>query len=92
MEFKREQLNSVLRHRNDIEAVKIKGIEGNDLIIERFNGKTERFPVSYPAEYKEGKYIDMVFFNTGSRSYGMRYIGHTPPQFYPDAGVEKDEV
>ena len=85
MEFKQEQLTTVSRHRNSIETVKIMDIRGTDLILERFNGKTERFPVSYLAGYEIGQYLDVVFFNTGKSSHGMKLIGHTPPQFRPDA-------
>lgn len=85
MEFQKIQLTTVSRHRNGIEPIKIAAIKGNNLILERFNGRTQQFPVSYPAGYEIGQYLDVVFFNTGNSSHGMRYIGITPPQFCPDA-------
>lgn len=90
MEFKRIQLSGSLRHMNSIEVVKIADIEEGGLILERFNGKREKFPVLYSARYKIGEYLDMVFFNTGNSSHGMKFIGHTPPQFYPNAEEKGD--
>lgn len=84
MEFKQEQLTTVLRHRNNIEAVKITNISDGNLILERFNGKTEKMPVSYPARYRVGQFLDVIIFKTGNSSHGMKLVGITPPEFYPE--------
>lgn len=85
MEFKKEQLSTISRYRNSIEVAKIVNIQGGNLVIERFNGQTERFPVSYAGGYEIGQYIDIQFFRTGNSSHTLKLIGHTPEQFYPDA-------
>lgn len=85
MEFKKEQLSTISRYRNSIEVAKIVKIQGNNLTIERFNGDTETFPVSYAGDYAPEQFIDIQFFRTGSSSHTLKLIGHTPEQFYPDA-------
>lgn len=83
MTFKNEQLTAIGRHVNFIEAVKIIDIEKSNLVLERFNGEKDKFPISRPAEYEIGKYVDVIFFNNGC-SHGIKLVGHTPEQFYPD--------
>lgn len=77
------QLTTISRHINSIEVAKIIGIKGNELTIERFNGQSERFPVSYAGGYETGQYCDIQYLRTGSSSHALKLIGHTPPEFYP---------
>lgn len=81
MEFKKEQLTSISRYRNNIEAAKIINIQGNDLTIERFNGQALHFPTSYAREYEIGQYIDIQYFKTGDSSHTLKLIGITPKEF-----------
>lgn len=66
MEFKKEQLTTISRYRNSIEVAKITDIKGNDLTIERFNGKTLHFPISHAEGYEIGQYIDIQYFRLGT--------------------------
>lgn len=84
MEYKKEQLSTVFRHTNSIEAALITEIKGNDFTIERFNGQTLHFPVNCAGDYEPGQYIDIQYFRTGGSSHTMKLIGHTPPEFIPD--------
>lgn len=86
MEFKQEQLTTISRYKNSIEAAKITNIQGSNLTIERFNGQAERFPVSYMC-YEVGQYVDIQYFKNGNSSHTLKLVGHTPPQFCPDAGA-----
>ena len=85
MEFQKIQLTNISRHRNSIEVAKITSINGNNITIERFNGDTETFPINHLGDYAPDQYIDIQYFRTGSSSYTLKLIGHTPPQFYPEA-------
>lgn len=93
MNYDKIQLSTISRHRNNVETVKITDIQGNNLIFE-LHGRAENFPVSYPAEFKVGEYIDVIFFNnSGSRnSHGIKLVGHTPPEFCSDAKAVKNDV
>lgn len=90
MEYKREQTTAILRYRNSIRAFRVLAIQGNNLIVRNSydRNKTACFTVSEPDEYKVGGYVDMVFTKTGSNSYTIELIGHTPTQFTPKGNVE----
>lgn len=90
MKYKHEQTTTILRHRNSIRAYRILDIQGNNLII-RSNldkEKTMEFAVSDPDNYKVNDYVDMVFTRTGSSSYRIELIGHTPSTFTPNNGID----
>lgn len=46
------------------------------------------FAVSDPDNYKVNDYVDMVFTWMGSSSYKIELIGHTPPTFTPNNGID----
>lgn len=91
MEYKKEQLTTLSRHINFIEIAKVKEIDGNDLILERFNGQTERFPTSCIGDYAPNQCVDIQYFNTGSNSHTLRLLGHTPQEFIKSNTIGKDE-
>ena len=82
--FKKEQLTTVSRHRNSIEAAKIVNIDKNSMTIERFNGQTLNFPVSNSVGYEIEGYCDIQYFRTGNASHTMKLVGVTPKEFIPD--------
>ena len=90
MNYKQEQTTTILRHRNSIKAYKILDIQGNNLIIRNNLDKSKmiEFAVSEPGNYKVGSYVDMIFTRMGSSSHRIELIGHTPPEFMPDNGVD----
>lgn len=90
MEYRREQTTSALRRRNSIKSFKILAVQNSNLIVRNSldRSKTAKFAVSEPDEYNVGDCVDMVFIKTGSNSYSMELIGHTPPEFTPKGNVE----
>lgn len=90
MAYKHEQTTVILRLRNSIRAFKILDIKGNNLITRNnFNkDKTVEFEVLNPDNYNIGDYVDMIFFRTGSSSYRIELIGHTPSGFMPVNGED----
>lgn len=90
MEYRREQMITTLRRRNSIRAFRILDVQGNNLIVRNSldRSKTAKFAVSEPDEYKVGDCVDMIFIKTGSSSYSIELIGHTPEEFIPKGNVE----
>ena len=91
MEFQKEQLTTLSRYRSNITVRQILDIKNGNLIMRTWNkgDDTCRIPVSKPLlpMYHIGDFVDMVILRTGNASYSARLVGHTPPQFYPDAEV-----
>lgn len=90
MNYKQEQTSNIKRRRSGITAHKILAIKGNNLTI-RKNLKepnTMDFSVLDARHYKAGEYVDMVIIKTGDHSSTTKLIGHTPPEFVPDNGVD----
>lgn len=92
-----EQLTAHSRKMNGIQAFKIFGVEGKEIIVqlprEFGEGKTTEIPLSNEAlnVCEVGMYVDLVFsFSVYggeiSDSYTVKFWGITPKQFIPTDG------
>lgn len=91
MEYKKEQTKLILRKRNSIQAYKILDIKGGNLIVRNPYKRENTAEILVPKltnDYKVGDYTDIIFCRTGSTSYKMEVVGHTPSEFAPTNGED----